>query len=199
MSKYKMNHFYQNIDGFMSHKNTVMLDIVLDSFPAGGCWVELGAWTGKSTAYCVVELLQRKKFGKFYCVDTWDGGIELAEQDIIKSQSLQQVFERNVAPVLDLIVPIKSLSWDAANQFDNGSVDFCYVDAGHTYDCVIQDLHAWWPKIRPGGQFGGDDYTKGHPGVQKAVWEFFGNRNLKVRRSGRCWLVDKPDFTNNSI
>ena len=50
MSKYKMNHFYQNIDGFMSHKNTVMLDIVLDSFPAGGCWVELGAWTGKSTA-----------------------------------------------------------------------------------------------------------------------------------------------------
>jgi hypothetical protein len=194
MSKYKMNHFYQNIDGFMSHKNTVMLDMVLDSFPAGGCWVELGAWTGKSTAYCVVELLQRKKFGKFYCVDTWDGGIELAEQDIIKSQSLQQVFERNVAPVLDLIVPIKSLSWDAANQFDDGSVDFCYVDAGHTYECVIQDLHAWWPKIRPGGQFGGDDYTKGHPGVQKAVWEFFGNCNLKVRRSGRCWLVDKPRF-----
>jgi len=189
-----MNHFYQNIDGFMSHKNTVMLDIVLDLFPAGGCWVELGAWTGKSTAYCMVELLQKKKFGKFYCVDTWDGGIELAEQDIIKSQTLEQVFAHNVAPVLDLIVPIKSLSWDAANQFDDGSVDFCYVDAGHTYDCVIKDLHAWWPKIRPGGQFGGDDYTKGHPGVQKAVWEFFGNRNLKVRRSGRCWLVDKPRF-----
>jgi hypothetical protein len=199
MSKYKMNHFYQTIDGFMSHKNTVMLDIVLDSFPAGGCWVELGAWTGKSTAYCVVELLQREKFGKFYCVDTWDGGIELAEQDIIKSKSLQQVFEHNVAPVLDLIVPIKSLSWDGARQFDNDSVDFCYVDAGHTYDCVIQDLHAWWPKIRPGGRFGGDDYTKGHPGVQKAVWEFFGERDLKVRRSGRCWLVDKPDFENINI
>jgi hypothetical protein len=199
MSKYKMNHFYQNIDGFMSHKNTVMLDIVLDSFPAGGCWVELGAWTGKSTAYCMVELLQKKKFGKFYCVDTWDGGIELAQRDIIKSQTLEQVFEHNVAPILDLIVPIKSLSWDAANQFDDGSVDFCYVDAGHTYDCVIKDLHAWWPKIRPGGQFGGDDYTKGHPGVQKAVWEFFGDRGLKVRRSGRCWLVDKPDFENSSI
>ena len=194
-----MNHFYQNIDGFMSHKNTVMLDIVLDSFPAGGCGVELGAWTGKSTAYCMVELLQKKKFGKFYCVDTWDGGIELAQRDIIKSQTLEQVFEHNVAPILDLIVPIKSLSWDAANQFDDGSVDFCYVDAGHTYDCVIKDLHAWWPKIRPGGQFGGDDYTKGHPGVQKAVWEFFGDRGLKVRRSGRCWLVDKPDFENSSI
>ena len=36
-----MDHFYQHIDGFMSHKNTVMLDIVLDQFPAGGTWVEL--------------------------------------------------------------------------------------------------------------------------------------------------------------
>jgi hypothetical protein len=193
-----MHHFYQDIDGFMSHKNTVMLDIVLDSFPQGGRWVELGSWTGKSTAYCVVELLQRNKFGDFYCVDTWDGGVELVDQDIIKSQTLEQVFEHNVAPVLDLIVPIKSLSWDAADWFDEHSVDFCYVDAGHTYDCVIQDLHAWWPKIRPGGQFGGDDYTKGHPGVQQAVWEFFGELNLKVRRAGRCWLVDKPDFDNSS-
>jgi hypothetical protein len=189
-----MNHFYQDIQGFMSHKNTVMLDIVLDRFPVGGHWVELGAWTGKSTAYCVVELWRRQKLNKFYCVDTWDGGIELIDQDIVKSQSLEQVFRNNVAPIIDLIEPIKSLSWDAAARFSDRSVDFCYVDAGHTYECVIQDLRSWWPKIKPGGQFGGDDYTKGHPGVQKAVWEFFGAINIKVRRAGRCWLVDKPNF-----
>jgi hypothetical protein len=40
--------------------------------------------------------------------------------------------------------------------------------------------------------FAGDDYTKGHPGVQKAVWEFFKELNIKVRRAGRCWLVSKP-------
>ena len=48
-----MNHFYQDIDGFMSHKNTVMLDMVLDQFPTSGTWVELGSWTGRSAAYCV--------------------------------------------------------------------------------------------------------------------------------------------------
>ena len=146
-----MNHFYQDIQGFMSHKNTVMLDIVLDRFPVGGHWVELGAWTGKSTAYCVVELWRRQKLNKFYCVDTWDGGIELIDQDIVKSQSLEQVFRNNVAPIIDLIEPIKSLSWDAAARFSDRSVDFCYVDAGHTYECVIQDLRSWWPKIKPGG------------------------------------------------
>lgn len=193
-----MNHFYQDIDGFMNHRNTAMLDIALEQFPPGGCWVELGAWTGKSTAYCVVELVQHQKLGKFYCVDTWDGGIELVDQNIIKSQTLEQVFKNNVAPIIDLITPIQSLSWEAATQFADESVDFCYVDAGHTYECVIQDLQAWWPKIRSGGQFGGDDYTKGHPGVQKAVWEFFGNLGIKVRRAGRCWLVDKPRFNDGN-
>ena len=64
-----MDHFYQNIDGFMSHKNIIFLDIVLQNFPVQGTWVELGSWTGKSVAYCVVELLKKKALGKFYNVD----------------------------------------------------------------------------------------------------------------------------------
>ena len=183
-----MNHFYQTIDGFMSHKNTVMLDIVLDQFSAGGTWVELGSWTGKSTAYCVVELLAKDKLGKFYCVDTWDGGIELAD----RADKLEEIFFANIRPIQHLVTPVQSLSWEAAKQFKDSSVDFCYVDAGHTYECVIQDLRAWWPKLKPGSMFAGDDYTKGHPGVQQAVWEFFKERNIKVRRAGRCWLVSKP-------
>jgi len=45
--KYEMNHFYQPIDGFMNHKNTIILDVVLDQFPKLGTWVELGSWSGK--------------------------------------------------------------------------------------------------------------------------------------------------------
>ena len=58
-----MEHFYQKFDGFMSEKNTVFLNIVLERFPANGVWVELGSWTGRSVAYCVVELLNRNKLG----------------------------------------------------------------------------------------------------------------------------------------
>jgi hypothetical protein len=187
-----MEHFYQDISGFMSHKNTVMLDMALDQFPRSGTWVELGSWTGRSAAYCVVELLNRKKLGKFYCVDSWKGETTIAYDQAIV-QDLQNIFRKNVDPVIDHISMLNMMSWDAAAEFADESVDFCYVDAGHSYEAVTKDLRAWWPKMRPGAMFGGDDYTKGYPGVQQAVWDFFGPQNIKVRRAGRCWLVTKPN------
>ena len=187
-----MEHFYQDVAGFMSHKNTVMLDIVLDQFPKLGTWVELGSWTGRSAAYCVVELLNREKLGEFYCVDSWKGEAAIA-YDPNTVQDLKKIFKQNVKPVLKHITMLNMMSWNAAKKFDNDSVDFCYVDAGHSYEAVTKDLKAWWPRMRPGAMFGGDDYTKGYPGVQQAVWDFFGPLDIKVRRAGRCWLVTKPN------
>jgi hypothetical protein len=57
----------------------------------------------------------------------------------------------------------------------------------------MQDLTAWWPKIRPGSWFAGDDYTKGWPGVQQAVQQFFGELGVRHDRCGRCWIVKKPE------
>lgn len=187
-----MQHFYQDIAGFMSHKNTVMLDLVLEQFPKSGTWVELGSWTGRSAAYCVVELINREKLGPFYCVDSWQGEAAI-DYDPATVQDLENIFRQNLQPVMESIAMINSMSWSAAEQFQDETVDFCYVDAGHSYEAVTQDLNAWWPKMRPGSMFGGDDYTKGYPGVQQAVWDFFGPMDIKVRRAGRCWLVSKPN------
>jgi len=192
-----MEHFYQDISGFMSHKNTVMLELVLDQFPAGGTWVELGSWTGRSAAYCVVELINRDKLGPFYCVDTWRGEAAIAYDTAIV-QDLKKIFRQNLKPVLKQIKMLSMISWDAAEKFSDESVDFCYVDAGHSYEAVTNDLTAWWPKLRPGSMFGGDDYTKWYQGVQQAVWDFFGPLDIRVRRAGRCWLVTKP-FDDSSL
>lgn len=177
----------------MSQRNTVMFDLVIERFPPGGVWVELGTWTGKSAAYCVVELLRANKLGKFYCVDTWKGGEEHQNYDAELLENLEKIFLSNVDPIRDLVTPITDLSWQAADLFADHSVDFCYVDAGHTYDAVTRDLQSWWPKIIPGRNFAGDDYTKGWPEVQQAVYDFFAPQEIKVRRSGRCWIVTKPE------
>ena len=187
-----MNHFYQNINGYMNHRNTILLDLVLDAFPEKGIWVELGSWTGKSAAYCVVELLNRNKLGRFVCVDTWEGGEEHQDHEFVTSKSLKEIFQQNLKPISGKYEQLVSLSWDAASLFKNDSVDFCYVDAGHTYDAVTKDLTAWWPKIKPGSYFAGDDYTRGWPEVQQAVWDFFKPLNIRVIRTGRCWVVTKP-------
>ena len=186
-----MEHFYQSIDGFMNDRNIVMLKMVLERFPAGGTWVELGSWTGRSAAYCVVELMNRKKLGEFYCVDKWQGEVNIAYDEAVV-KDMKKIFQQNVKPVLSNITMLTMLSWNAAKKFEDKSVDFCYVDAGHSYEAVTKDLKAWWPKIRPGADFAGDDYTKGYPGLQQAVWDFFEPLGIKVRRAGRCWIVQKP-------
>lgn len=185
-----MEHFYHTVPGFMNERNTVLLDHIIQQFPKQGVWVELGSWMGRSTAYSVVELERAGKLGPFYCVDTWRGGEE--HQGWNQLPTLRRDFEQHMLPIRDRITPICTDSWAAAQDFQDSIVNFCYVDAGHTYDCVTYDIEAWWPKIKSGSYMAGDDYTKGFPGVQQAVWDFFRPKNIKITRMGRCWQVIKP-------
>lgn len=188
-----MDHFYTNIKGFMSDRNIDLFNMVVNSATEDFKWVELGSWTGKSAAYCIVELINKplNKFD-FYCVDTWEGAEEHQEYDIIKKQQLESIFNNNMSLVNGYYKSIKSYSHKAAKKFQDNSIDFCYVDADHSYEGVTKDLHAWWPKVKSGCYFGGDDYTKGWPEVQQAVNDFFKNKNIKVKKVGRCWVVIKP-------
>ena len=68
-------------------------------------------------------------------------------------------------------------SVDAAQEFENGSLDFVYVDANHEYEHIVQDLKTWLPKIRQGGILSGHDFfdgtnVNGIYGVKSAVEEF---------------------------
>jgi len=187
----KIPHFYQNIAGYMDEKNQVLFDLVIQDIKKESVWVELGSWTGKSAAYCIVELINNGKLNEFYCVDSWKGGEEHQHNEMITSDTLYNIFVQNLAPVADNFRTIQGLSWDAAKNFSDSSVDFLYVDAGHSYFDVMNDLQAWWPKIRQGSYFGGDDFTKKFPGVQKAVFDFFDPLQIRVKRLGRCWYVVK--------
>jgi hypothetical protein len=73
------------------------------------------------------------------------------------------------------------------------SADFVYIDARHDYDSVIEDLEAWYDRVRPGGLLAGHDYVDGtfedgEFGVRSAVDEFFARRNLPVHHT----VIDQP-------
>ena len=64
---------------------------------------------------------------------------------------------------------------------------YCYLDAEHTYSGVRGDLEAWWPKLRRGGLFAGNDYHAGwvrpagyYFGTKDAVDEFFVRADHRV-------------------
>lgn len=69
-----------------------------------------------------------------------------------------------------------------ASRFDDDSVDLVFVDADHSEESVRSDLEAWVPKVRPGGVIAGHDYgSRRHPGVTKAVDEFFARHPRPLR------------------
>ena len=101
----------------------------------------------------------------------------------------------------------------AADMFPDEYFDFIYIDADHSYEGVVRDLKAWWPKIKKGGLFCGDDYIpddgdiwltgQGDPvyagkfGVRKAVNEFVDSNKLSLYETieepyWRQWYTFKP-------
>ncbi|MBU3591454.1 class I SAM-dependent methyltransferase [Polynucleobacter sp. 78F-HAINBA] len=83
---------------------------------------------------------------------------------------------------------IREKSWLAADQFQDESFDLVYIDGDHTYEGVVKDLAAWYPKVKKGGIICGDDI--GWPGVKKAVDEFF------IRLNKEYQIISKNGFEN---
>jgi predicted O-methyltransferase YrrM len=80
-----------------------------------------------------------------------------------------------------------------AAQFADASVDLIFVDADHSQTGVQRDLTAWVPKIRSGGVIAGHDYaSRRHPGVQRAVDEFFAGHPHPIQvESDMVWWTIK--------
>lgn len=80
----------------------------------------------------------------------------------------------------DAIEKRRNVMWfqktsEQAEKDLNGSWDFIFLDAMHTYEDVAKDIERWWPRVKPGGCMAFHDY--GHhnfPGVKQAVDEKFG-------------------------
>jgi len=83
----------------------------------------------------------------------------------------------------------------AAQQVEDQSLDFVFIDADHSYEAVKADILAWRPKIRTGGIIAGHDYKgfrdrRGDYGVSRAVHEIFGESNvIQPVGSSRVWAV----------
>lgn len=55
---------------------------------------------------------------------------------------------------------IRKTSMDALKDFEDDSLDFCYIDANHEGDFPYEDIKGWYAKVRPGGILAGHDYVR---------------------------------------
>ena len=160
--------------------------------------VLFGAEIGVYKAEMSVELLKYYSNLCLLLVDGWvpyNGGDWTSNQnqqtfDLIKQEAIMKTASwRNHCFIIDQPSPAASLI------IPNESLDFVFIDGNHQYEAVLEDLEAWYPKVKTGKLLIGHDYVRsdGHTGVQKAVMEFSDHLNL-LHDTGKdtTWWIWKP-------
>ncbi|MAH48569.1 hypothetical protein CMI37_22280, partial [Candidatus Pacearchaeota archaeon] len=65
-----MEHFYEGIHGWFNYQS--LYTEIVNKYPSGSHFVEVGSWLGKSAAFMSVEIINSKKEIRFDCVDAWE-------------------------------------------------------------------------------------------------------------------------------
>ena len=120
-------------------------------------------------------------------VDSWKDDGVISRNDVAFSQEeldkQYNYFKKEMSdkPFVNIY---REYSFDAVRYFNDSYFDFVYIDADHTYEGCLQDIVAWYSKVKKGGFLLGDDYrvaktrTGVRFGVIQAVNDFAKKNNL---------------------
>jgi hypothetical protein len=130
-----------------------------------------------------------------YLVDRWRHVVGYNDSANVSDEAFNRMFVR-VANRMRNIYDVGLLRMDstlAAGLFADETLDWVYIDADHSYDAVMADLHAWYPKVRKGGLVAGHDFLNLPDGgpitchVKFAVEHFMASRRLPILSTNEDW------------
>lgn len=164
-----MEHYWENIQNWFTYP--ILYKNMVEKFD-NAKFVEVGNWKGASAVYMGVEIVNSGKNITLDCIDNM--------APIIFNE-----FKTNITPLKNIITPFNISSENGSKLYEDESLDFVFIDAGHSYEDVSLDLKLWYPKVKKGGVFAGHDYPAWE-GVKIAVDEFFVGK--KFDKSELCWI-----------
>lgn len=145
------------------------LDKLLEYFELPKIILECGVAEGWFTK----EIL-KWNFEKLYLVDAWktldqtgDGAYNQSWHD----KNYAELTER-IKPFSDRVEVLRGLSTEMASCIPDNTLGLAYIDACHEYECVLNDLCSYYPKIVKGGIIALHDVKNLQYGVSKAMYEF---------------------------
>tara|TARA_R100001015_G_C4626062_1_gene184877 strand:- start:1080 stop:1643 length:564 start_codon:yes stop_codon:yes gene_type:complete len=154
--------------------------------------VEVGIAGGQHIA----SLLEHTSIEKIYGVDPYQDSTWNTEVDVSEFGGLDIVYEsvkKSLEMYGDRVELIRKPSIDAADDFEDESLDFVFIDAMHDYENCLMDIKSWEPKVKSGGFVMGHDWDHFRfPGVEQAVREFFDDDVINAEMSPvHVWYVEK--------
>lgn len=168
---------------------------LVTEFYKTGVGAEIGVFDGE-----FAEFMSKTWPGKILCVDRWDA------QDGYPQRGYEAAKQRLHGTKCEMV---KGMSVDVSKTVEDGSLDWIYIDADHSYEGVSSDYAAWYPKVRDGGLISGHDYGENGYGVKKFVdglgIKFLITKDDKHPETGldyQTWYFIKDEkvrSSNNSI
>jgi len=118
-------------------------------------FVEIGTWKGHSAS--IIGEVAKRNGGHLYCVDHWKGNEGTKNTE--RLTGVYDTFKYNMRSLglWDYITPLVMESMEAVSYFEDDSIDFLFIDADHRYTPFMNDLQAWYPKVKTGGIICGHD------------------------------------------
>ena len=118
--------------------------------------VEVGVAAGEYS----LELCKANSQMEWVGIDPWEP--YFGYRDYMKLSTFQKLEQeaREKLSGFSNYTFIKDTSMTAIDQFEDESIDFCYLDANHQEPYITQDIKGWYEKIRKGGILAGHDYVK---------------------------------------
>jgi MMP 1-O-methyltransferase len=156
----------KDVPGWLSNEEGEALYELARECTGRGVIVEIGSWKGKSTI--CLGLGSRAGNGvRIFAVDP-------------HADYRHGEFKDNIerAGIADLVTPVKGLSQDVVEDFDE-PIELLFVDGSHEEADVRHDFETWVPKVVERGTVAFHD-TTWHSGVRKVVAEkIFASRQFR--------------------
>ena len=120
---------------------------------------EVGVWKGDFAA----DLLKASSHVEiYYMIDPWANLPDWNKPFNVRPEAFDEIYremDAKTAFAAHKRIILRGRTKEVVGEIPDQSLDFAYIDGDHTLRGITIDLIKMWPKIRPGGFIGGDDFT----------------------------------------
>ena len=145
------NISYVDVNGVIGHLYPGDVDVFRMLVPKSGKYVETGSYLGCSAT--LVSLLSDDIL--VYCHDIWEEDMANLTQESGLPKVVDNYFYKFYENVIknkmcNRIIPIRGDSRYTIGIHEDESIDLAFIDGDHSYQGVMNDLKAIYPKVKPG-------------------------------------------------
>ena len=156
----------------------------------GDVCAEIGVWCGDFSK----QILEIGKPRKLHLIDPWETQDFKGRWYSGNQQNMDKIFDKVINAFWSNRQVVIHRNYSRKVDFSENYFDWIYIDANHSYEEVLKDLHYYLPLMKSGGFICGDDYgwkdRYCQDGPKRAVDEFAEEFSFKTKIVSTQYVIE---------